>query len=175
MKRSAALFALATLTTVALVPQPSWSKPSAPIPKVVVIGVDGAMLPKIQAFDTPALKGLIAGGHAAQTTLYAQPFAPTLSGPGWATNATGVWPDKHKVKSNSWGTATDLSRHPDFLTRLERARPLTYGGDVIAKAERLEVAVPAGARRMTITWTLTNGDNDWYWAIDAPHVTKPAP
>nr|WP_239063130.1 alkaline phosphatase family protein [Streptomyces sp. SID13031] len=91
--------------------------------KVLVIGIDGALLSKIQAFNTPALKGLISSGSASRTTLYASPFAPTLSGPGWATNATGVWPDKHKVKSNSWGTGTNLTQYPDFLTRLERARP----------------------------------------------------
>ncbi|WP_328990802.1 alkaline phosphatase family protein [Kribbella sp. NBC_01245] len=123
MKRSAALFALATLTAATIAVPTSWSSPAAKTPKVVVIGIDGAMLSKIQAFDTPALKGLIASGQATRTSLYAQPFAPTLSGPGWATNATGVWPDKHKVKSNSWGTSTDLSRYPDFLTRLERAKP----------------------------------------------------
>lgn len=91
--------------------------------KVLVIGIDGALLSKIQAFTTPALKGLISSGSASRTTLYASPFAPTLSGPGWATNATGVWPDKHKVTSNSWGGATNLTQYPDFLTRIERARP----------------------------------------------------
>jgi hypothetical protein len=54
---------------------------------------------------------------------HAPPYAPTLSGSGWATNATGVWPDKHMVTSNSWGTGTAFSAYPDFLTRLERARP----------------------------------------------------
>lgn len=97
--------------------------PSARVQKVLVIGIDGAMLNKIQAFDTPALKGLISTGSAAKTSLYASPFAPTLSGPGWATNATGVWPDKHKVKSNNWGTGSNLTQYPDFLTRIERARP----------------------------------------------------
>ncbi|GAB3945507.1 hypothetical protein GCM10029976_071410 [Kribbella albertanoniae] len=97
--------------------------PSARTQKVLVIGIDGAMLNKIQAFNTPAMKELISTGSAAKTTLYASPFAPTVSGPGWATNATGVWPDKHKVKSNSWGTGSNLSQYPDFLTRIERARP----------------------------------------------------
>lgn len=48
---------------------------------------------------------------------------------------------------------------------------LTYSGDVIAKAERLEVAVPSGATRMTVSWVLANGDNDWYWAIDNPRIS----
>lgn len=130
MKRSTALTALVTLSTAVLAAAlPSSATPAATAAtaarpqKVVVIGIDGALLSKIQAFGTPALKGLISTGSASRTTLYASPFAPTLSGPGWATNATGVWPDKHKVTSNSWGTGTNLTRYPDFLTRLERARP----------------------------------------------------
>jgi hypothetical protein len=121
-------FTLAALTTLALTSVFTTAAASAPapaarVPKVLVIGIDGALLSKIQAFDTPALKGLISSGSASRTTLYASPFAPTLSGPGWATNATGVWPDKHKVKSNSWGSNTSLTQYPDFLTRIERARP----------------------------------------------------
>ena len=127
MKRATALIALTTLLAAtattsfssAAVPSNAQARPQ----KVVVIGIDGALLSKIQAFNTPALKSLISSGSAGRTTLYANPFAPTLSGPGWATNATGVWPDKHKVTSNSWGTGTNLTRYPDFLTRLERARP----------------------------------------------------
>lgn len=30
----------------------------------------------------------------------------------------------------------------------------------------LEVAVPDSATSMTVTWRLSNGGNDWYWAID---------
>lgn len=127
MNRPLALTALTALaattllaTTAAGSPTPA---PTARVQKVLVIGIDGALLNKIQAFDTPALKSLISSGSASPSVLYAQPFAPTLSGPGWATIATGVWPDKHQVKSNSWGTGTSLTQYPDFLTRLERARP----------------------------------------------------
>ncbi|MGW6279951.1 alkaline phosphatase family protein [Kribbella sp. NPDC055071] len=116
-----ALTSLLTTTAGAVAPAPT--APAARVQKVLVIGIDGALLSKIQAFNTPAMKGLISSGSASRTTLYANPFAPTLSGPGWATNATGVWPDKHKVKSNSWGTGTNLTQYPDFLTRIERARP----------------------------------------------------
>jgi predicted AlkP superfamily pyrophosphatase or phosphodiesterase len=44
-----------------------------------------------------------------------------VSGPGWATIATGVWPDKHRVLDNDWGPATGLTQYPDFLTRLKLA------------------------------------------------------
>jgi len=88
---------------------------------VVVLGIDGLLFDKIAPADAPNLDAMIASGYSSKTWLYANPLAPTLSGPGWATNLTGVWPDKHGVTSNSWGTATKLAQYPDFLTRLERA------------------------------------------------------
>jgi hypothetical protein len=90
---------------------------------VVVIGVDGLLFDRIAAADAPNLDAMIGSGYSSGTTLYASPMAPTLSGPGWGTNLTGVWPDKHGVTSNSWGTGTDLARYPDFLSRLEHADP----------------------------------------------------
>ncbi|GGF37610.1 hypothetical protein GCM10011519_08960 [Marmoricola endophyticus] len=90
---------------------------------VLVVGIDGLRYDKIAPADAPNLDAMIANGYSARTTLYANPFAPTLSGPGWATNLTGVWPDKHQVKSNSWGTSSTITSYPDFLTRLEQANP----------------------------------------------------
>lgn len=89
-----------------------------PTRHVVVIGVDGLMLDRIAAADAPVLDSMIASGYSSTTSLYASPMAETSSGPGWATNLTGVWPDKHKVTSNSWGSSA-IASHPDFLTRLE--------------------------------------------------------
>ncbi|GGM90309.1 hypothetical protein GCM10011609_29070 [Lentzea pudingi] len=108
--------ALAALTAV---PLPHAT--AAISPKVLVIGVDGLMIDRIAAADAPALDSLVATGSSSRTSLYANPMAPTLSGPGWATIATGAWPDRHGVLSNSWGANHRLTEHPDFLTRLERA------------------------------------------------------
>lgn len=87
---------------------------------VVVIGVDGLLFDKIAPAAAPVLDSMIASGQSSPTSLFGSPMAPTLSGPGWATNLTGVWPDKHKVTSNTW-TSNNLASHPDFLTRLENA------------------------------------------------------
>lgn len=89
---------------------------------VVVIGVDGLLFDKIAPSAAPVLDSLIATGYSSKTSLYAAPMAETFSGPGWATNLTGVWPDKHKVLGNSW-TAASITPYPDFLTRLEQADP----------------------------------------------------
>ncbi|MFJ8014529.1 alkaline phosphatase family protein [Streptomyces sp. NPDC096339] len=90
--------------------------------KVLVIGIDGTVLDRVKAANAPNLKGLMAQGMTAKSTLYANPMAATSSGPGWSTIATGVWPDKHGVKDNSF-TGKNYTAYPDFLTRIENAKP----------------------------------------------------
>ncbi|MDJ1133272.1 alkaline phosphatase family protein [Streptomyces iconiensis] len=96
--------------------------PAAKRPKVLVIGLDGAMLHRIRDAEAPHLKRLMADGLAAPSSLYTAPMARTESGPGWSTVLTGVWPDKHKVRDNSFSGA-DLGTYPDFLTYVEREKP----------------------------------------------------
>lgn len=89
---------------------------------VIVFGTDGTRWDKLQQADAPTLKSLIASGYASRTWLYAEPMAPTVSGPGWATNLTGVWPDKHKVLDNGFG-GNNLATYHDFLSRAEETKP----------------------------------------------------
>ncbi|GAA4227773.1 hypothetical protein FHR32_000750 [Streptosporangium album] len=90
--------------------------------KVLVIGLDGLRHDRIAAADAPNLDALIAHGTFGTSLLYTQPMAATSSGPGWSTIATGTWPDKHKVRNNTFaGKRYDL--YPDFLTRLEKVNP----------------------------------------------------
>ncbi len=95
---------------------------TARTPKVLVIGLDGTMLTRVKDADAPTLDALMAGGLTAASSLYANPMAQTASGPGWSTVATGVWPDKHKVTDNNF-TAPAFAAYPDFLSRVETARP----------------------------------------------------
>ncbi|MFF6943834.1 alkaline phosphatase family protein [Streptomyces lavendulae] len=97
-------------------------KAAATTDKVLVIGIDGTVLDRVKAANAPNLQGLMAQGLTARSTLYASPMAATSSGPGWSTIATGVWPDKHGVKDNSF-TGKNYGAYPDFLTRIENARP----------------------------------------------------
>ncbi|WP_323369326.1 alkaline phosphatase family protein, partial [Streptomyces alkaliterrae] len=122
---AAALGALAAVTVTA--PAPATAAPpsetdTARTAKVLVIGLDGLNLDRVQAADAPNLKSLMRQGVTAPSRLYAQPMAATSSGPGWSTVATGVWPDKHGVKDNSF-RGKRFDQHPDFLTRIEQARP----------------------------------------------------
>ncbi|WP_114424429.1 alkaline phosphatase family protein [Nocardioides houyundeii] len=92
------------------------------VEKSLVIGVDGAMFNKWDALDLPTFEGLVDQGTSSTFNLYAEPLAPTVSGPAWTSIATGVWPDKHKVVDNAFAER-DAAGFPDYLTRLEAANP----------------------------------------------------
>lgn len=93
--------------------------------KVLVIGIDGAGLDAIRAANTPNLDALMAGGTTSRSYRYGTASAEltqeaaTVSGPGWSTVLTGVWPDKHGVRDNSFA-GKRFDSWPDFLTRAER-------------------------------------------------------
>lgn len=92
--------------------------------KTLVIGIDGATFDSFSRADVPNLRQLMVKGLTARSNLYADPMAPTVSGAGWSSIATGVWPDKHNVKDNNF-TAPNYGRYPDYATRLETADPAT--------------------------------------------------
>ncbi|MFJ4685538.1 alkaline phosphatase family protein [Streptomyces sp. NPDC088789] len=87
-------------------------------PKSLVIGIDGATFATFGKARMPHLKSLMAQGMTATSNYYAQPMAPTSSGPGWSSIATGVWPDKHGVVDNSFDGA-NYDQYPDYATRVE--------------------------------------------------------
>lgn len=97
--------------------------------KSLVIGLDGAMLDKIREADAPNMDALMADGTSSLAYRYGSasgfgldPQASTLSGPGWSTILTGVWPDKHGVRDNSF-SGKDYATWPDYLTRAEQLDP----------------------------------------------------
>ncbi|GGY83972.1 alkaline phosphatase family protein [Streptomyces omiyaensis] len=122
---AAAVLPLAASTNAAArgeAPSSSGATGAVKRPKSLVIGVDGATFASFDKAKMPRVKGLMAGGMTATNNLYANPMAPTSSGPGWSSVATGAWPDKHKVVDNSFnGARPDL--YPDYATRLEAADP----------------------------------------------------
>src|SRR5688500_7187693 len=115
MTRAAPAFLLPLLLiTPAAVAQP------AKTPKVLVIGLDGARYDKLLAADTPNIHALLNRGYGARSSLYGSGMAQTSRGPGWSTILTGVWPDKHKVKDNTF-TGNALTSYPSWLERAEKA------------------------------------------------------
>ncbi|MFD7864224.1 alkaline phosphatase family protein [Streptomyces sp. NPDC059783] len=124
----AAVAALALPFTVATAHARDAAAPYAGLPsgtkkaKTLVIGIDGATFDAFARADVPRLDRLRAEGLTARSNLYASPMAPTVSGAGWSSIATGVWPDKHHVTDNDF-TAPNYGRYPDYATRLETADP----------------------------------------------------
>ncbi|MFE2561867.1 alkaline phosphatase family protein [Streptomyces sp. NPDC059352] len=116
------LLAGAAALAISAGPLSTLARAAARARKVLVIGLDGVLLSRVRDADAPHLKSLMAQGLTATSSLYAQPMASTSSGPGWSTVLTGVWPDKHNVKDNSFG-GHNLAQYPDFLTRIETAKP----------------------------------------------------
>ncbi|SJN08518.1 hypothetical protein FM113_03050 [Leucobacter sp. 7(1)] len=92
------------------------------VPKTLVIGVDGATFDAMAGASMPNVQALQAGGLTAASNLPGNPMAPTVSGAGWSTIATGVWPDKHHVVNNDF-TAPNYAQYPDYLTRIEATTP----------------------------------------------------
>ena len=92
-----------------------------PVPKVLLIGIDGVRPDVLRRVPTPFIDALIREGAFSDR---AQNGLPTVSGPNWASMLTGVWKEKHGIVSNDFPFASDsLAVYPDFLTRIERLRP----------------------------------------------------
>lgn len=83
--------------------------------KVLVIGIDGVRPDVLAEVSTPAIDALAAEGAFSGRVITE---AQTISGPGWSSMLTGVWPEKHRVTSNDF-TGNNYAMYPDFLTRLE--------------------------------------------------------
>ncbi|WP_236245055.1 alkaline phosphatase family protein [Streptomyces sp. CC210A] len=130
--------------------------------KVLVVGMDGLRHDRIDAADAPRLKAIRAAGTFGTSLLYANPMAATSSGPGWSTISTGVWPDKHGVRDNSF-TGRDYGRYPGFLARLHQVRPeLSLFAAVDWKPLDTYGTVTAGADAKLVL----DGDRDGYAGHD---------
>ncbi len=108
----------------ALLINSSWA--AEPIPKVLIIGIDGCRPDALKAAETPNLDALIQAGTLFEGTDIREPNgtdkADTISGPGWSNLLTGVWPDKHNVLDNKF-TEPNYERYPHMFARLKEARP----------------------------------------------------
>jgi arylsulfatase A-like enzyme len=91
--------------------------------RVVVFGVDGVRSDSLRAAHTPRIDAIEAAGFLGEFEL--STAAPTMSGPTWATVATGVGPQLHGVYTNVFANHR-LAAFPDFLTRAKRKGLRTY-------------------------------------------------
>lgn len=115
--------------------------------KTLVIGLDGIRWDRVQAAATPNIKKILNEGSSALSYSFAPAsgqgtvnLAPTVSGPSWSSILTGVWPDKHGVKDNSF-KGKKFDQYPDFLSRAEQAKPAL---STFAVADWQPIAMEAG-------------------------------
>lgn len=87
---------------------------------VLVVGIDGVRYDTLQRARTPCLDGLAGTGFLRPVTVDAA--GPTISGPCWATMATGVLPPRHHIVDNELA-GHRLEDNPDFLLRAREAFP----------------------------------------------------
>lgn len=109
-----AALTLAALMAASLAPAaPAPTTAPTQAPKTLVIDIDGSDLAKINDVNTLNLAKLADEGLTASSNLYAKPMSQTMSGQGWSTMATGVWPGKHNVVDNRF-TTPRYGQYPDF-------------------------------------------------------------
>jgi predicted AlkP superfamily pyrophosphatase or phosphodiesterase len=89
-------------------------------PKLLVIGIDGLRWDRVEPSGATRLAELREAGVFGPSLLPNEYNAETVSGPGWSTIATGVWPSKHGVRDNRFD-GKRFDGYPDFLTRMARA------------------------------------------------------
>ncbi|WAZ21995.1 alkaline phosphatase family protein [Streptomyces cinnabarinus] len=131
--------------------------------KVLVIGMDGFRHDRIAAADAPHLKAMMSEGTYGTSLLYANPMAATSSGPGWSTVSTGVWPDKHGVRDNTFA-GKKYGQYPGFLARLAQIRPAlsTYAAVDWLPLDTQGTVTPGADAKLVL-----DGDRDGYTGHDA--------
>ena len=87
---------------------------------VLIVGIDGVRHDTLTAADTPNLDRLAAAGFHAPVRVDGR--NPTISGPVWATVASGVYSDKHGIRDNDL-RGHRLAEFPDVLQRVRAAHP----------------------------------------------------
>ncbi|CCK29807.1 type I phosphodiesterase/nucleotide pyrophosphatase [Streptomyces davaonensis JCM 4913] len=131
--------------------------------KVLVVGMDGLRHDRIAAANAPHLKAMMSEGTYGTSLLYANPMAATSSGPGWSTISTGVWPDKHGVKDNTFA-GKKYGQYPGFLARLTQVRPAlsTYAAVDWLPLDTQGTITPGADAKLVL-----DGDRDGYTGHDA--------
>ncbi|WP_354514655.1 alkaline phosphatase family protein [Paenarthrobacter sp. 4246] len=107
-------------------------------PYVLVVGIDGVRYDSLMSADTPALDQIARSGFLLPVRVHGK--NATISGPVWATVATGVYADRHKVTGNS-DHPPELAAFQDFTAVLRAARPESR---TMIAASWFPVAAPTG-------------------------------
>lgn len=87
--------------------------------KVLIIGIDGCRPDALLAAHTPHIDRLCENGTYSWDALNDR---ITVSGPGWSSMLTGVWPNKHGVTDNLF-TGRNYEEYPPLFQRIEAYNP----------------------------------------------------
>ncbi|NLT29082.1 MAG: hypothetical protein GXX86_01305, partial [Propionibacterium sp.] len=90
--------------------------------KFLYVSLDGVRYDRMMEANTPNLDALAERGQRSPMYLQDSAMASTSTGPTHTNQFTGVWPDKHGVRDNSFN-GYQRETYPDFLTRAEQVRP----------------------------------------------------
>jgi len=92
---------------------------SEPTRKVLFVGWDGVRTDALLAANTPCIDSLLNHSYYNWNTDRGE---YTVSVPGWSTILHGVWPSKHGLTDNTFGT-NQYSQFPDLFTLAKRLKP----------------------------------------------------
>ncbi|GAB3409733.1 alkaline phosphatase family protein [Flindersiella endophytica] len=96
---------------------------AGPVAKALLIGIDGFNLNRLDEVpEATNLRRLRAEWLRSETRIYPDGTTMTVSGPGWSTIATGVWPGKHGVLDNDFSDHR-LAEYPNWLARAKQVDP----------------------------------------------------
>ncbi|MGJ3190663.1 alkaline phosphatase family protein [Paenarthrobacter sp. FR1] len=89
-------------------------------PHILIVGIDGVRYDSLLSTPTRAMDRVAATGFLLPVRVHQR--NATISGPVWATVATGVYADRHMVTGNSHHPA-ELDALPDFTEVLRSSHP----------------------------------------------------
>ena len=104
----------------------AWAEESRP-KKVLILGIDGCRPDALAVAQTPHIDELLREGAY---TDRAQTGEQTVSGPGWSSMLTGVWPTKHRV-SNNFFFGSRYQEFPHLFQRVKDHNPAWYTASIV--------------------------------------------
>lgn len=114
--------------------------------KVLLIGIDGVRPDALQMANTPNMDVLTAN---ATYTYDAINDGITVTGPGWASLLTGVWPAKHGITDNTFN-GSNTATYPHLFQRIEEFDPELHTVSICQWAP-INTYLAEGAADTTIT------------------------
>lgn len=130
----------------------------------LVVGIDGLRPDALQEASTPNMDSLIAEGAVTYDAFAGGELGTateqrTFSGPGWSSNLTGVWTDKHGVVDNNIDVVR-IDEFPHFFRRIRERRPDVYLSSFAMPMINDYIVAPGDADEVFTPSEETSAQND---------------